>query len=149
MKKSLLLIGGLTAVAVVPISITTTLLIKKNKQQNINQNKIEKLQDELKLLQSQIVNLEKDKTQMAQYADSLIYGFDIENYQLESLEAMLKLKAKFHELNSYVDELKNQISIKKQNVAELEKEIKRLRNELNHERNAIRFEIQRLVTDEW
>ncbi len=81
--------------AVVPISITTTLLIKKNKQQNINQNKIEKLQDELKLLQSQIVNLEKDKTQMAQYADSLIYGFDIENYQLESLEAMLKLQAKF------------------------------------------------------
>nr|WP_307920852.1 hypothetical protein [Mycoplasmopsis bovis] len=38
------------------------MLIKKNKQQNINQNKIEKLQDELKLLQSQIVNLEKDKT---------------------------------------------------------------------------------------
>nr|WP_307912240.1 hypothetical protein [Mycoplasmopsis bovis] len=69
-KKVLLLIGGLTAVAAVPISITTTLLIKKNKQQNINQNKIEKLQDELKLLQSQIANLEKDKTQMAQYADS-------------------------------------------------------------------------------
>ncbi|WHL49636.1 hypothetical protein HYE36_06215 [Mycoplasmopsis bovis] len=46
MKKGLLLIGGLTAVAAVPISITTTLLIKKNKQQNINQNKIEKLQDE-------------------------------------------------------------------------------------------------------
>nr|WP_307917852.1 hypothetical protein [Mycoplasmopsis bovis] len=45
---------------------------------------------------------------------------------------MLKLQAKFHKLNSYVDELKNQISIKKQNVAELEKEIKRLRNELNH-----------------
>lgn len=101
------------------------------------------------MLQSQIANLEKDKTQMAQYADSLIYGFDIENYQLESLEAMLKLQAKFHKLNSYVDELKNQISIKKQNVAELEKEIKRLRNELNHDRNVIRFEIQRLVTDEW
>nr|WP_307938244.1 hypothetical protein [Mycoplasmopsis bovis] len=45
------------------------MLIKKNKQQNINQNKIEKLQDELKLLQSQIANLEKDKTQMAQYAE--------------------------------------------------------------------------------
>lgn len=148
MKKGLLLIGGLTAVAVVPISVTTTLLIKKNKQQNINQNKIEKLQDELKLLQSQIANLEKDKTQMAQYADSLIYSFDIENYQLESLEAMLKLQAKFHKLNSYVDELKNQISIKKQNVTELEKEIKRLRNELSHDRNAIRFEVQRLVTDE-
>ncbi|WP_427902390.1 hypothetical protein [Mycoplasmopsis bovis] len=29
MKKGLLLIGGLTAVAVVPISVTTTLLIKK------------------------------------------------------------------------------------------------------------------------
>ncbi len=62
MKKGWLLIGGLATVAVVPISITTTLLIKKNKQQNINQNKIEKLQDELKLLQSQIANLEKDKT---------------------------------------------------------------------------------------
>nr|WP_307939887.1 hypothetical protein [Mycoplasmopsis bovis] len=54
------------------------------------------------------------------------------------------MQAKFHKLNSYVDELKNQISIKKQNVAELEKEIKRLRNELNHDRNVIRFEIQRL-----
>ncbi len=63
---------------------------------------------------------------------------------------MLKLKAlNFIELNSYVDELKNQISIKKQNVAKLEKEIKRLRNELSHNRNAIRFEVQRLVTDEW
>ncbi len=63
------------------------------------------------------------------------------NAKIESL--------KFHELNSYVDELKNQISIKKQNVAKLEKEIKRLRNELSHNRNAIRFEVQRLVTDEW
>ncbi len=104
----------------------------------------------LKLLQSQIANLEKDKTQMAQYADSANLWLWYRKLSVRKPGSNAKIaKLKFHKLNSYVDELKNQISIKKQNVAELEKEIKRLRNELNHDRNVIRFEIQRLVTDEW